>query len=71
MVLNPINPKTMGLIGSSKSFRKASSRSLSLTLLPLFYFRAPLLKPNSRKKGTLIIKRLVRNQVILPEGPGS
>ena len=25
-----------------------------------FYFRAPLLKPNSRKKGTLIIKRLLK-----------
>ena len=28
------------------------------------YCRAPLLKPNSRKKGTLIIKRLLRNQEI-------
>ena len=25
-----------------------------------FYFGAPLLKPKSRKKGTLIIKRLLR-----------
>ena len=34
---------------------------LSSILLP-FYFRAPLQKPNSRKKGTLIIKGLLRNQ---------
>ena len=27
-----------------------------------FYLRDPLLKPNSRKKGTLIIRRLLRNQ---------
>ena len=40
-------------------FYKAS-RSLSSTLLPFFW--APLLKPNSRKKGTLIIKRLLRNR---------
>ena len=31
-----------------------------------FYFRALLLKPNSRKKGTLSIKRLLRNQVKEP-----
>ena len=41
------------------------SRSLSSTLYP-FYFRAPLLKPNSRKKGTLIIKGLLRNLAINP-----
>ena len=34
---------------------------LSSTLLPLFFFRVPLLKPNSRKKGTLIVKGLLRN----------
>ena len=47
-------------------------RSLSSTLLR-FYFRAPLLRPNSRKKGTLIIKRLLRNQVYIeiPENTGS
>ena len=37
------------------------TRSLSSTLL-LFLFRAPLLKPNSRKKSALIIKGLLRNQ---------
>ena len=26
------------------------------------YFRAPLLKPNSRKKGTLIVKRVLMNR---------
>ena len=36
------------------------SRFLSSTLLP-FFFRVPFLKPNSRKKGTLIIKGLLRN----------
>ena len=33
-----------------------------------FYFRAPLLKPNSREKGTLIIKGLLRNQVSCQQG---
>ena len=36
-----------------------STRFLSSTLLP-FFFRIPLLKPNSRKKGTLIIKGPLR-----------
>ena len=37
------------------------SRFLSSTLLPFFWFWAPLLKPKFRKKGTLIIKGLLRN----------
>ena len=36
------------------------SRFLSGTLLPSF-FRVPLLRPNSKKKGTLIIKGPLRN----------
>ena len=40
---------------------KRGPRSLGSTLLP-FLFQGPLLKPNSRKKGTLIIKRLLRSQ---------
>ena len=36
------------------------TRFPSSTLLP-FFFWVPLLKPNSRKKGTLIIKGLLGN----------
>ena len=39
------------------------SRFSSSTLLP-FFFWVPLLKPNSRKKGTLIIKGLLGNLVV-------
>ena len=38
------------------------ARCPSSTLLP-FFFWVPLLKPNSRKKGTLIIKGLLGNLV--------
>ena len=37
-----------------------STRLLSSTVLP-FCFRVPLLRPNSRKKGALLIKGLLRN----------
>ena len=37
--------------------------SLSSTLLRVS-FQGPLLQPNSRRKGTLIIKGLLRNQVL-------
>ena len=40
------------------------SRCPNSTLLP-FFFWVPLLKPNSRKKGTLIIKGLLGNLVVL------
>ena len=39
-----------------------STRFLHSILLPL-YFKVPLLRPNSRKKGVLIIKWLLRNLV--------
>ena len=43
------------------------TRFLSGTLLP-FYFRVPLLKPNSKKKGTLIVMGLLKNLVKRPSG---
>ena len=52
----------MGSFISPSESHPRSSRSLSGTLLPLFIVGPPLLKPNSRKKGALIIKRLLRNQ---------
>ena len=47
-----------------------SSRFPSSTLLP-FFFWVRLLTPNSRKKGTLIIKGLLGNLVLIAgiEGP--
>ena len=46
------------------------SRSLSSSLFALFDFGAPSLKPNSRKKGTLVIQRLLRNQDVDTEIEG-
>ena len=50
---------------SSDSFLVLRSLGFpSSTLLP-FFWGVPLLKPNSRKKGTLIIKGLLGNLVVL------
>ena len=38
-----------------------------VTFLPFFILGAPLLKPNSRTKGTLIVKGLLRNQDLSPQ----
>ena len=46
----------------SSSCRGSLTRFTSSTLLP-FFFWAPLLKPKSRKKGTLIIKGPLENLV--------
>ena len=46
------------------------TRFPSSTLLP-FFLGVPLLKPNSRKKGTLIIKGLLGNLGKTPHGEGS
>ena len=45
------------------------TRFPSSTLLP-FFWGVPLLKPNSRKKGTLIIKGLLGN-LVYTRGPNS
>ena len=51
------NPRV--ILESGSGF-KITTRFLGSTLLP-FLFRVPLLKLNIRKKGTLIIKGLLRN----------
>ena len=49
-------------LGSEGPLMRLLTRFPSSTLLP-FFLGVPLLKPNSRKKGTLIIKGLLGNLV--------
>ena len=54
-LLNPKPLLTCGVQGSAAYGALITTRFPSSTLLP-FFWGVPLLKPNSRKKGTLIIK---------------
>ena len=46
---------------SGRELASAETWFSSSTLVPFFSFWVPLFKPNSRKKGTLIIKGLLGN----------
>ena len=49
------------LVRSGRELASAETWFSSSTLVPFFSFWVPLFKPNSRKKGTLIIKGLLGN----------